>query len=75
MPVIVVKTLEMLDSQKREIAESFVAKLSEVLQVPREAIYMFFEGAQLNELAVGGKLLLDNPPAGGKAKFNSPGEE
>ena len=75
MPVIIVKTLEMLDSQKREVAEAFVAKLSEVLQVPPQAIYMFFEGAQLNELAVGGKLLKDNPPPGGKAKFNSPGEE
>jgi 4-oxalocrotonate tautomerase family enzyme len=72
MPVIIVKTLELLDEQKEEIAEKFVSILSEVMQVPKPAIYLFFEGAQLNELAVGGKMLSKNPPTAGKAKFNTP---
>ena len=72
MPVIIVKTLALRDQQKVEIADKFVSVLSEVVQVPRDRIYLFFEGAELDDLAVGGELLSKNPPQGGIAKFNEP---
>jgi phenylpyruvate tautomerase PptA (4-oxalocrotonate tautomerase family) len=72
MPVIIIKSLELLDWQKAEVTEKCTAVLSEVTKVPKEYIYTFFEGRDLNELAVGGVMLTENPPKDCVAKFNTP---
>ena len=71
MPAIVIHSIEMTDKQKAEISEKFISAFSEVSGVPKDRIYLFFNGYNLNECATGGKLFSENPPKNAKAKFNA----
>lgn len=71
MPAIVVHSIEMTDEQKKIIADKFISVMSEVTNVPKDRIYLFFDGYSLNNAATGGRLFSENPPANAKAKFNS----
>jgi 4-oxalocrotonate tautomerase len=70
MPAIIIHSIEMTDEQKKIIADKFISAFSEVSNVPKDRIYLFFNGYNLNEAATGGKLFSENPPMNAKAKFN-----
>ncbi len=71
MPAIIIHSIEMTDEQKKVIADKFISTMSEVTNVPKDRIYLFFNGYDLSDAATGGKLFSENPPANAKAKFNS----
>ncbi|WP_242385421.1 tautomerase family protein [Phocaeicola sartorii] len=71
MPAIIIHSIEMTDEQKKVVADKFISTFSEVTNVPKDRIYLFFNGYDLNEAATGGKLFSENPPQSAKAKFNS----
>ena len=67
MPAIIVNSLEMTQEQKRIIAEKFITTFSEVRNVPKDRVYLFFDGYTLDNAAVGGKLFSDMPHGSIKA--------
>ena len=70
MPAIIIHSIEMTDEQKKIIADKFLSAFSEVSNVPKDRIYLFVNGSNLNDAATGGKLFSENPPMNAKAKFN-----
>lgn len=70
MPVITIQSLELTDGQKKILAESFISTLSEVTNVPKDRIYLFFDGYKLNDAAVNGMLFSEKPPKNAVGKFN-----
>lgn len=70
MPVITIKSIEMTKEQRKIIADVFINKLSEVTLVPKDRIYLFFEGHKLDEAACGGVLFEENPPKNARGEFN-----
>lgn len=70
MPAITIQSLELTDEQKKEIAECFIQKLSEVTLVPKDRIYLFFDGYSLDNVATNGILFSEKPPKLAKGKFN-----
>ena len=56
MPCITIQSLELSESQKKRLAEKYIALFSEETGVPEDRIYLFFDGYQLDEAATGGKL-------------------
>ena len=56
MPAIIIHSIEMTDEQKKLLADKFISAFSEVSNVPKDRIYLFFNGYELNEAATGGKL-------------------
>lgn len=70
MPVITIKSIAMTNEQKKIIANVFINKLSEVTLVPKDRIYLFFEGHELDEVACGGILFEDKPPKIARGEFN-----
>ena len=71
MPAIIIHSIEMTDEQKKLLADKFISAFSKVSNVPKDRIYLFFNGYELNEAATGGKLFSENPPKSAKAKFNA----
>lgn len=70
MPAITIQSLELTNKQKKELAECFIQKLSEVTLVPKDRIYMFFDGYKLDDVAVNGMLFSEKPPKTAHGKFN-----
>ncbi|MBE6844858.1 MAG: hypothetical protein E7508_03965 [Ruminococcus sp.] len=70
MPVITIKSIEMTKEQREIIADTFINKLSEVTLVPKDRIYLFFEGHKLDEVACGGVLFEEKPPKTARGEFN-----
>lgn len=70
MPVITIKSIAMTKEQKKIIADTFINKLSEVTLVPKDRIYLFFEGHELEDVACGGLLFEDKPPKSARGEFN-----
>lgn len=75
MPAIVIHSLEMTEKQKKNIAEKFLAIMSEETNVPKDRIYLFFNGYTLDNVATGGKLFSENPPKNARGKFNEHEEQ
>lgn len=71
MPAIIVHSIEMTDEQKKILADKFITAFSEVTNVPKDRVYLFFNGYDLSDAATGGKLFSEQPPVHAKAKFNS----
>jgi quinol monooxygenase YgiN/phenylpyruvate tautomerase PptA (4-oxalocrotonate tautomerase family) len=63
MPVIMIHTLELLEEQKRVIAQKYTDLLAELTKVPQERIYVFFYGYPLDGIAAGGMLNSEIPPS------------
>ena len=61
MPVIMVHSLELLDEQKKRIAQKYTKILSEETNVPEERIYTFFAGYDVTDIAAGGVLNSEVP--------------
>lgn len=70
MPAIIIHSLEMTDEQKKRISDKFISIMSEETNVPKDRIYLFFNGYTLDNAATGGMLFSENPPKGAKGKFN-----
>ena len=70
MPAITIQSLELTDEQKEILAEAFISKFSEVSNVPKERIYLFFDGYTLDNVAADGILFSKRPPKLAKGKFN-----
>jgi 4-oxalocrotonate tautomerase len=70
MPAITIQSLELRDDQKEILAEKFTSLFSELTNVPKERIYVFFDGYDLNNVSANGVLFSRNPPNRLIAKFN-----
>jgi 4-oxalocrotonate tautomerase len=70
LPAITVQSIELRDGQKEIIAEKFTTIFSELTNVPKDRIYVFFNGYELDDCAKGEKLFSKNPPKNLIAKFN-----
>ena len=70
MPAITIQSLELTDKQKEIIAEKYITIFSELTNVPKDRIYLFFDGYTLDNTATNGILFSKNPPKHIKGKFN-----
>jgi 4-oxalocrotonate tautomerase len=70
MPAITIQSLELTEEQKKILADKFITTFSEVTCVPKDRIYLFFDGYQLDNAAVDGVLFSTRPPKLAKGKFN-----
>ena len=70
MPAIVVHSLELTDEQKEILADKYITIFSEVSNVPKDRIYLFFDGYTLDNAACDGILFSKRPPKMAKGKFN-----
>jgi 4-oxalocrotonate tautomerase len=71
MPAIVIHSIEMTDDQKRVLADKLISAFSEVTNVPKDRVYIFFNGYGLNECGTAGKIFTDLPPGPAHHKFNA----
>jgi 4-oxalocrotonate tautomerase len=62
MPTIIVHTLELTEEQKASLASKYTELLAEALHMPKDMIYVLFNGYSLDSLAVAGHLISENPP-------------
>lgn len=72
MPAITVQSLELTDEQKEIVADKFISIFSEVTRVPKDRIYLFFDGYPLDCAAADGILFSKRPPKTAIGKFNQP---
>lgn len=70
MPVITVQSLELTESQKKELAEVYISKFSELTHVPKDRIYMFFDGYSTDNVAMGDTLFSEKEKIMARGKFN-----
>ena len=75
MPAITIQSLELTDEQKEILADKYISIFSEVTRVPKDRIYLFFDGYTLDNAATNGMLFSKNPPKLAIGKFNQPQEE
>lgn len=71
MPAITVQSLELTDEQKEILADKYVSIFSEISHVPKDRIYIFFDGYTLDNAGTGGIVFAKKPPTGIIAKYNS----
>jgi len=69
MPVITIQSLELTQDQKKILAEKYIDILSEVTKVPKDRIYLFFDGYPLEDAACNGVLFSERPPKVAIGKF------
>ena len=70
MPAITIQSIELRESQKKSIAEKFASIFSELTNVPKDRIYIFFDGYSLEDCAKGDMLFSEIQPKNLIAKFN-----
>lgn len=70
MPAITIQSLELTEQQKTTIAERFTSIFSELTRVPKDRIYVFFDGYPLDCAAKDGVLFSKDPPTHMLGKFN-----
>ena len=70
MPAITIQSLELRDDQKKILAEKFISIFSEVSMVPKDRIYLFFDGYTLDNVSADGILFSERPPKTAQGKFN-----
>ena len=75
MPAIIVHSLELTDEQKDILADRYITIFSELTKVPKDRIYMFFNGYTLDNAATNGILFSKNPPKNIIGKFNQESAE
>ena len=64
---------ELTDEQKEIVADKFITILSEVTKVPKDRIYLFFDGYTLDNAAADGILFSKRPPKVAVGKFSQKG--
>jgi 4-oxalocrotonate tautomerase family enzyme len=70
MPAITIQSIELTDEQKDILADKVVSLFSEITKVPKDRIYIFFDGYSLDNVGTGGIVFSKRPPQGIIAKFN-----
>jgi phenylpyruvate tautomerase PptA (4-oxalocrotonate tautomerase family) len=70
MPAITIQSLELTEDQKAVIADKYVSLFSELTNVPKDRIYIFFDGYTLDNAGTNGIVFSKNPPKNLRAKFN-----
>jgi 4-oxalocrotonate tautomerase family enzyme len=70
MPAITIQSLELTAEQKDILADKVVSLFSEITKVPKDRIYIFFDGYSLDNVGTGGIVFSKRPPQGIIAKFN-----
>ena len=75
MPAITIQSLELTDEQKEILADKYITIFSEVTRVPKDRIYLFFDGYSLDNAATDGILFSKRPPKLAIGKFNQPKRE
>lgn len=70
MPAITIQSLELRQEQKEILAEKIITLFSELTNVPKDRIYVFFDGYKLEDAATNCNLFSKNPPKHLIAKFN-----
>lgn len=70
MPAITIQSLELTDEQKEILADKYISLFSEITKVPKDRIYIFFDGYALDSVGTGGIVFAKKPPQGIIAKFN-----
>ena len=70
MPAITIQSLELRQSQKEIIAGKFATILSELTNVPKDRIYIFFDGYPPEDTAKGDVMFSQSLPKNLIAKFN-----
>lgn len=70
MPCITVQSLELTTDQKKELAECFISKFAELTNVPKDRVYLFFDGYPLEDVATNGMLFSEKPSITARGKFN-----
>ena len=70
MPAIVVNSLALTKDQKTKLASDITRSFSDATGVPMDRIYVFFEGYELEDTAMGGTLFSEHPPKNIHGKFN-----
>jgi len=70
MPAITVQCLELTEKQKEVIAEKYISIFSELTNVPKDRIYLFFDGYTLDNAATGGTLFTNRSVSAIRGKFN-----
>ncbi len=70
MPAITIQSLELAEEQKEILAEKYISLFSAVTKVPKDRIYLFFDGYPLDCASKDGKLFSQSPPKGIVGKFN-----
>jgi phenylpyruvate tautomerase PptA (4-oxalocrotonate tautomerase family) len=63
MPAITIQSLELTTRQKEILADKFVTIFSEITQLPKDRIYIFFDGYTVDSAGTGGWLFSQKPPA------------
>jgi len=69
MPVITIQSLELTDEQKDILADKFITILSDLTKVPKDRIYLFFDGYPLEDAACNGIRFSKSPPKFAVGKF------
>jgi 4-oxalocrotonate tautomerase len=73
MPAIIVNSLELTEKQKEVLCDKYITAFSEVTNVPKDRIYIFFNGYPLDSAGTNGLLFSKNPPSDKIiGKFNPP---
>ena len=75
MPAITIQSLELTDEQKEILADKYITIFSEVTRVPKDRIYLFFDGYTLDNAATDGILFSKRPPKLAVGKFSQKQEE
>ncbi|MBN1886892.1 MAG: hypothetical protein JW850_02845 [Thermoflexales bacterium] len=75
MPAITIQSLELTDEQKEILADKYITIFSEVTRVPKDRIYLFFDGYSLDNAATDGILFSKRPPKLAIGKFSQPKRE
>jgi len=70
MPAIIVHSLELTDEQKEILADKYITIFSEISKVPKDRIYLFFDGYTLDNAACDGILFSKRPPKVAVGKFS-----
>ena len=70
MPCITVQSLELAKSQKERIAEKYIEIFSQETGVPKDRVYLFFDGHSLEDTATDGTLFSDRKIGHIRGKFN-----
>lgn len=61
MPAISVKSIELSELQKKVLAKRYVEIFSAITNVPKDRVYIFFDGHELNNVGTAGIRFSDHP--------------
>ena len=69
MPAITVKSIELSEIQKQFLAKKYVEIFSEITNVPKDRVYIFFDGHELEDVGAAG-IRFSEHPSKAWSKFN-----